>query len=128
MGWASGGEIFDQVADSMIRVGVDSAQMTEVLADLIQALQDGDWDTEDESMYRYRNNVAVMDAFRKVDPEDTAEWELSQSEDDEEEEDEDPNEPGPNDDELPVMNHIQGICPGGTACTCDERDDRGVLE
>lgn len=50
MGWASGGGIFNPVCRSLLDNIADDAAVIEVLTDLIGTLQDGDWDTEDESV------------------------------------------------------------------------------
>jgi hypothetical protein len=38
---------------------------TRVLGDLIGALQEGDWDTEDESLDEFRDDPAIVEAFRQ---------------------------------------------------------------
>lgn len=65
MGWNSAGEIFDPVARKLIEIGASAEVTTEVLGELINALQEGDWDTEDESLYEFRDNPAIVEAFRQ---------------------------------------------------------------
>jgi hypothetical protein len=63
MGWNSAGDIFDPVARALIELGAPDAMKTRVLGDLIGALQDGDWDTEDESLEQFKNDPAIVAAF-----------------------------------------------------------------
>lgn len=63
MGWASAGDIFDNVADGLIEAGANDATKERVLGKLIGSLQDGDWDTEDESLGIYRDDPAIVRAF-----------------------------------------------------------------
>jgi hypothetical protein len=65
MGWASGGEIFDRVADGLIAAKASEAVKRRVLTDLIILLQNGDWDTEDESLDRFRNDPVIVEIFRE---------------------------------------------------------------
>jgi hypothetical protein len=64
MGWSSGGEIFNQVARSLIDGGASDGIKKYVLSELIAALRQGDWDTEDESLEEFSDDPAVVDAFR----------------------------------------------------------------
>lgn len=64
MGWNSADEIFNPVAESLIKYDVPDAVITGVLSVLIKALQDNDWDTEDESLHEYKNDPAIVEAFR----------------------------------------------------------------
>jgi hypothetical protein len=64
MGWASAGSIFDPVARTLIDRNIDDATKHAVLSSLIKALQDGDWDTEGESLDEFENDPAVVQAFR----------------------------------------------------------------
>ncbi|WP_235618709.1 hypothetical protein [Embleya scabrispora] len=63
MGWASAGHIFDPVARALIDAGVDGPTKRKVLGDLIRRLQDGDWDTEDESLELFLDDPDVVAAF-----------------------------------------------------------------
>ncbi|OPC84168.1 hypothetical protein B4N89_27470 [Embleya scabrispora] len=75
MGWSSAGHIFDPVARALIDTGVDGPTKRKVLGDLIKRLQDGDWDTEDESLEQFLDDPDVVAAFAdhgirmQVDPE-----------------------------------------------------------
>jgi DNA gyrase inhibitor GyrI len=64
MGWASAGNIFEPVANAMIRTHATDAQKRDVLSTLIKTLQDGDWDTASESLGLYVDDPAIVDAFR----------------------------------------------------------------
>jgi hypothetical protein len=63
MGWNSANEIFDPVAQSLIDLGATDDVKRKVLGNLISGLQDGDWDTEDESLERFRKDPAIVAAF-----------------------------------------------------------------
>jgi hypothetical protein len=63
MGWSSANEIFNPVARSLIDTGADDAAKRKVLGDLIERLQDGDWDTEDESLEDFLDDPAIVQAF-----------------------------------------------------------------
>lgn len=63
MGWSSANEIFDPVAQALIDLGATDETKTRVLGTLIKNLQDGDWDTEDESLERFRKDPAIVAAF-----------------------------------------------------------------
>jgi hypothetical protein len=65
MGWASAGAIFDPVAKAMTELNAPDEMKTRVLGDLIGALQDGDWDTEDESLGQFKDDPAIVEAFRQ---------------------------------------------------------------
>lgn len=65
MGWASAGAIFDPVAQAMIELGAPDEMKIRVLGDLIGALQDGDWDTEGESLDEFQDDSAIVEAFRR---------------------------------------------------------------
>lgn len=65
MGWNSANEIFDPVCEAILQVGIAAEKATEILRVLISKLQDGDWDTEDESLDEFGNEPVVVDAFRK---------------------------------------------------------------
>jgi hypothetical protein len=63
MGWSSANRIFDPVARKLIEAGVDDTTLRETLRDLIRGLQEGDWDTEDESLEDFLDHPAVVSAF-----------------------------------------------------------------
>jgi len=65
MGWASAGAIFDPVAQALIDAGASDDLKTTVLAKLIGQLQEGDWDTEDESLDKFKDDPAIVAAFRQ---------------------------------------------------------------
>jgi hypothetical protein len=63
MGWSGANAIFDPVARSLIDAGVDDTTKRKVLGDLIGGLQEGDWDTEDESLEDFLDYPAIVSAF-----------------------------------------------------------------
>lgn len=65
MGWASAGAIFDPVAQALVDLEATDEMKIRVLGDLIGALQDGDWDTEDESLHEFSDDPAIVQAFRQ---------------------------------------------------------------
>lgn len=67
MGWASAGAIFDPVAKALVELNAPDETKIRVLGDLIGALQDGDWDTEDESLEQFADDPAIVEAFRQHD-------------------------------------------------------------
>lgn len=67
MGWASAGYIFDPVCEELIKAHMVPEVLTKVLTVLIKTLQNGDWDTEEESLGRFSDNPAVVKAFQNCD-------------------------------------------------------------
>ena len=65
MGWASAGAIFDPVARALVELSAPDEVKVRVLGDLIGALQEGDWDTEDESLSEFQDDPAIVEAFRR---------------------------------------------------------------
>ncbi|MGW1497544.1 hypothetical protein ACWCQW_02950 [Streptomyces mirabilis] len=63
MGWSSANAIFNPVARSLIDAGAPDETKRKVLGDLIGGLQDGDWDTEDESLEDFLDDPAIVQAF-----------------------------------------------------------------
>lgn len=63
MGWASGGQIFDAVAKGLIDAEVSDQIKRDVLGKLIDALQEGDWDTEDESLDTFAADPLIVMLF-----------------------------------------------------------------
>jgi hypothetical protein len=68
MGWSSAGGIFDPICTAMVEgvdaKKVDEAWATATLTKLIAHLQDGDWDTEDESLEQFVGHPFVVAAFK----------------------------------------------------------------
>lgn len=71
MGWNSANQIFDPVCDLVVSMvegnSLSEDQATSLLSTLIDKLQDGDWDTEDESLENYLNYAYVVNAFAERD-------------------------------------------------------------
>jgi hypothetical protein len=63
MGWSSANQIFDPVARALIEVSASDDVKTRVLGKLIEQLQDGDWDTGDESLEEFADDPAIVAAF-----------------------------------------------------------------
>lgn len=63
MGWSSANSVFNPVARALIEAGAPDDTKRKVLGDLIGGLQDGDWDTEDESLEEFLDDPAVVQAF-----------------------------------------------------------------
>lgn len=63
MGWSSANMIFNPVARALQDTGADDATKRKVLGDLIGNLQEGDWDTEDESLEDFLDDAAIVSAF-----------------------------------------------------------------
>jgi hypothetical protein len=63
MGWASAGDIFDPVAQALIDLNAPDETKRRVLGTLISKLQDGDWDTEDESLGQFRHDPVIVALF-----------------------------------------------------------------
>lgn len=71
MGWNSANEIVDPVIDELVK-GVSNDEMDEAVAEqllftLIKKCQEGDWDTEDETLEKYVHVPFVVSAFRRAD-------------------------------------------------------------
>jgi hypothetical protein len=64
MGWGSGGQVFDTVADALIdaqaQVPFSDELFGLVLGPLFRSLRDADWDTVDESVERFRDFPLVL--------------------------------------------------------------------
>ena len=71
MGWGSAGDIFDQVADSLIETKASDETKHKVLGDLCGALQAEDWDTEYDSLVRYADDPVIVRVFREHGLEET---------------------------------------------------------
>lgn len=67
MGWSIGNEVFDPVARKARELELSDEQVTELLTVLIHGLQERDWDTEDESLDEFKDDEAIVEAFRRND-------------------------------------------------------------
>lgn len=63
MGWASAGAIFDPVAQALIDCNATEDMKRTVLGALIRQLQEGDWDTESESLDQFRGDPTIVGLF-----------------------------------------------------------------
>lgn len=63
MGWNSANQIFDPIARTLIELNAAPEVKRRVLGDLISTLQDGDWDTGDESLEDFADDPAIVAAF-----------------------------------------------------------------
>lgn len=63
MGWNSANRIFNPVARALIEAKATDETKRKVLGDLIAELQEGDWDTEDESLEDFLDDPAIVAAF-----------------------------------------------------------------
>jgi hypothetical protein len=63
MGWASAGDIFNDVAQGLIDSNAPDDVKGGVLTRLIGALQADDWDTEDESLEHFQEDPVIVKAF-----------------------------------------------------------------
>ena len=72
MGWNRGNEIFDPVCEEIIRQvekadGLYPDDASRILSILISEMQNADWDTEDESLDRFKDYNYVVKAFEAND-------------------------------------------------------------
>jgi hypothetical protein len=65
MGWASGNEVFELVADALVEAGASDDVKQAVCSALIGALRIRGWDTAAESMGLYADDKAIRAAFRE---------------------------------------------------------------
>lgn len=65
MGWASAGYIFDPVCEALQQAFLVPETRKKILVVLIKQLQDGDWDTEYESLEQFADDPVVVAAFRE---------------------------------------------------------------
>lgn len=65
MGWASAGAIFDPIAQALIDHGANDELKLLVCDKLIEVLQEGDWDTEGESLDQFADDQVIVEAFRR---------------------------------------------------------------
>jgi len=66
MGWCSGTTIFDKVAGFILDCDYSEVQKFAVIMCLIDALEDDDWDCQDDS--RYIDNPIVQRAMLELHP------------------------------------------------------------
>lgn len=66
MGWSSAGQIFDRVARGLTEAKVDDEITYRVLFDLGKALQNEDWDTEDESLEAFQDDPTIVRVFHDL--------------------------------------------------------------
>lgn len=66
MGWCSGTSIFDGIAEFVIENGIDEQDSVNLLVRLIDALENEDWDCQQDS--HYYNNPIVQKAFEALHP------------------------------------------------------------
>lgn len=66
MGWGSGTELFDAVAESIINSPLTRKEKVKILVTLIEAMEDKDWDCQQDS--RYWNEPLVAASFKVVHP------------------------------------------------------------
>jgi len=66
MGWCSGTELFDAVAESIINSPLTRKEKVKILVTLIEAMEDQDWDCQQDS--RYWNEPLVAAAMKVVHP------------------------------------------------------------
>jgi len=69
MGWNTGNDVFDPVCKFLIagvqQRSIKEWQAEEILVVLIEALQESDWDTENESLDEFKEYPYVVNAFRR---------------------------------------------------------------
>lgn len=65
MGWSGANHIFDRVCRSLLHVTAPRDQLEDALVTLIEILQEGDWDTEDESLDRFTDSPVAVRAFAR---------------------------------------------------------------
>ncbi|MDX3247173.1 hypothetical protein [Streptomyces sp. ME18-1-4] len=63
MGWGSGYLIFNTVADALTEAGASNEVKEAALTKVIAGLQQGDWDTELDSLQNYLDDPAIVKAF-----------------------------------------------------------------
>lgn len=65
MGWASAGGYFDAVADALIEGDASDEVKTKVCSTLIGMFRGENWDTHLDSLDRYADDPAIVQAFRE---------------------------------------------------------------
>ena len=67
MGWGSAGGLFNDIVHAMIDADVHGEKLTDICEKIIRQFQEGDWDTEGESLEAFENHPDVVKAFRRCD-------------------------------------------------------------
>lgn len=65
MGWASAGAIFNPVCEALQQSFLIPETRQKILVILIKTLQEGDWDTEGESLEQFAEDPVVVKAFQE---------------------------------------------------------------
>lgn len=65
MGWGSAGGLFNDIVHAMIDGGVHGDNLTDICEKIIRQFQEGDWDTEEESLEAFDRHPDVVEAFRR---------------------------------------------------------------
>lgn len=63
MGWSRGDDVFNHVAQKLIDERVDGRTKRICLGALIEGLKHADWDTEDESLWEFRDDPVIVAVF-----------------------------------------------------------------
>lgn len=66
MGWCSGTEIFDNVAKFVLSTDKPDQEKIEILRVLAEAMENQDWDCQDDS--DYRTHPIIKQVFRELHP------------------------------------------------------------
>lgn len=66
MGWGSGGDIFDPVARELAKTDVTDMVLDRVCYQLALQLMEGDWDTYDSSIDKFKGYPVIQHAIRKA--------------------------------------------------------------
>lgn len=66
MGWNGANEYFDVVAKGLQEGHASRTTKLKVLVPLIRALNEGDWDTQDESVEAFADDWEILDAFEEA--------------------------------------------------------------
>lgn len=65
MGWSSGGDVFNAVAQALIDGGASDELKRRVCEALAEELADADWDYVEESLERFAHDPVVTDALNR---------------------------------------------------------------
>lgn len=63
MGWATAGQIFDEIARKVIDGGASDEVKRAALGPVIDVLRDWDWDTEYESLEQFLDDPVIVALF-----------------------------------------------------------------
>lgn len=66
MGWASGSYVFDDIMGELKFLNPETKKR--VAVKIIHVFRDMDWDTEDESLETFKDDPAIVAAFREACP------------------------------------------------------------